>query len=423
MSLFGNSLNAPQQQSSPFALNSGSGTANKPNLFGNIGSQPSQPQQGGSSSIFGGTASSQPKSNLFGGAFGSSAQQGGSGLALNQPQQNTISFGGSTQQPQQQQSPFGSSILGQQQQPQQGGGLGSGFNQSQQPTQSGSILGQSQQQQGLGKSSLWQPGSGMTPRQKSVAEQVSTLEQKWKPFSSDCVFQHYFYNHVGESRAPYYRPSEGEDERKWEEALARKPGPGYIPVRAVGFENMGARLLLQHNYIRAFNVRLHEINNCLTALLQKHDLVTSIRAMDAKRRHQQLSARCLRLATKVQVLRNRGYAMAGSEEDLKQKLLNLLKDVSDPASEGRSEEIWARMVGIRERGRALQDEMEKLGRNADNNHPEVMDEELMKKAAKVLEDYGNQLGHLRKEFDQIQADYQGWEESNRTFPNGSARDR
>ena len=219
--------------------------------------------------------------------------------------------------------------------------------------------------------------------QKSVPEQLQILAEKWSSSSPNCAFQHYFYSHVGENRAPYYRPSPGEDESKWEEALAKKPGPGYIPVLGVGYEAMGTRLSKQVEYLAACNVRLHQINDALTNLLHKHDLVISVHTMEARRKHQALSQRCLALATKVQVLRNRGYAMSGDEEDLKKKLLVLEKRVFDPALSGRSEEIWARMVGIRERARTLQEEMEKSASGLVNGQPEVLDEEIMKRAAKV----------------------------------------
>lgn len=209
------------------------------------------------------------------------------------------------------------------------------------------------------------------------------LAEKWSPASPNCAFQRYFYNHVGENRAPYFRPSPGEDERKWEEALAKKPGPGYIPILLVGFESLGIRLRKQVEYLAGYNIRLHEINDALTGLLHKHDLIISVRTQEAKRKHQALSQRCLALATKVQVLRNRGYAMSGDEEELKKKLLDLERKVFDPALGGRSEEIWARMVSIRERARALHEEMERTAKGVMNGQPEVLDEEVMKKAAKV----------------------------------------
>ena len=75
--------------------------------------------------------------------------------------------------------------------------------------------------------------------------------------------------------------------------------------------------------------------------------------------------------------------MDGPEEDLRQKLLTLEKQVFDPALEGRGEEIWARMVSLRERGRALQHEMERRGLGGLNANEQSLDEETLEKARKV----------------------------------------
>ena len=175
--------------------------------------------------------------------------------------------------------------------------------------------------------------------------------------------------------------------------------------------------------------RLHEINEGLNTLLQKHDLQISIRAAECRRKHQRLARQCLQLASKTQVLRNRGFAMDSAEETLRQKLLGLEKGVRDPALNGRSEEIWARMVSIRERGRQLQREFEKAGRGLQEEQDGQLDEEVMKRAKKVctlslgsclrkqltvrqiLEDYSSQLAHLAKELAQMQQDWAEWESS------------
>ncbi|KAI9792290.1 MAG: hypothetical protein M1816_002515 [Peltula sp. TS41687] len=423
-------------------------TTNSPSPFGLLGSQNNNSQATGKNmfgSTFGGLNTSQSQqqqqqtgNNMFGNlnvpqqqpqqkfSFPAATttqqapQQGTPALALN----NTLfQPAGNNQQQQQQQQPLGRSLFGniapQQQQPLGEFGLGSNLQQQQQQqqVQPGNLLGQSQFQQGLG--SLWQPGSGLTPRQKSIPEQLLALAEKWSPTSPNCAFQRYFYNHVGEARVPYYRPTPNEDERKWEEALAKKPGPGYIPVLLVGFESLGMRLQKQVEYLAGYNMRLHQINDGLTLLLNKHDLIISVRTQEAKRKHQALSARFLALATKVQVLRNRGYAMSGDEEELKKKLLGLERAVFDPALQGRSSEIWARMVSIRARVRALHDQIERSANDVMNGLPEVLDEEVMRKASKVLEDYASQLTHLRNELEQIQMDFKEWETMANPSMNGT----
>ena len=75
--------------------------------------------------------------------------------------------------------------------------------------------------------------------------------------------------------------------------------------------------------------------------------------------------------------------MDGAEEELRQKLIMLEKQVFDPALEGRGEEIWARMVRVRDRGRSLQYEMEKRGLGGLNGKEQSLDEETLEKARKV----------------------------------------
>ena len=127
--------------------------------------------------------------------------------------------------------------------------------------------------------------------------------------------------------------------------------------------------------------------------------------------------------------------MDSAEEELKDKLLKLEQKVMDPRLYGRGEEIWARMVSVRERGRVLQDEIEKAGNGIPQKTEAGIDDEVMKKATKVrkidgettpltdwleqiLEDYSSQLTHLTKELAQLQKDYREWEDGRPGSVNG-----
>lgn len=206
---------------------------------------------------------------------------------------------------------------------------------------------------------------------------------KWNPESPISLFQTYLYNSVPPDQAPFFAPGAQDNEAKWEEALWKKPTPGSVPVIVKGFQQLGQRVVLQNNCLTILQGRLHEINDGLTELLRKHDLQISIRAAECRRKHSRISDQCLRLAAKVQVLRNRGYAMDSAEEELKEKLFKLQNSVFDPALNGRGEEIWARMVGVRERGRQLQRELERAGKNNVEDQEAGLNEEVMKRAKKV----------------------------------------
>lgn len=209
------------------------------------------------------------------------------------------------------------------------------------------------------------------------------LHEKWNPQSASCVFQTYLYNQVPTETAPFYGPGQDDDEKKWEEALSKKPGPGAIPVLVKGFESIGNRIHHQQLAVNALQNRLHEINNSLTNMKQQHELAIESRVAEARRKHVIYTQRCLALATKVQILRNRGYAMDTAEEELKKKLVELEKKTFDPVLGGRQEEIWARMSGIRERTRILEQESKRLGKDIENRNGETLSEEDQKTVKKV----------------------------------------
>ena len=206
---------------------------------------------------------------------------------------------------------------------------------------------------------------------------------KWDPKNVASPFQTYLYNTVPPEQAPFYVPTPEDDEAKWEEALNKKPSPGAIPVLVRGFQEIGKRMNMQLDALHTLGGRLHEINSGLSKLLQKHELSISIRAAECQRKHLKFSRQCLGLAAKTQVLRNRGYILDGPEEELRSKLLLLERSVLDPALNSRSEEIWARMVSVRERGRLLQREFEKAGRGLPLPQGQAVDEEVMRRVKKV----------------------------------------
>ncbi|KAL1969327.1 hypothetical protein VTN77DRAFT_9519 [Rasamsonia byssochlamydoides] len=447
MSLFGtqNQQNQQSQSGSLFG-----NTANKPSLFGGFGSSTTGTQQNQQSGggLFGSTQNKPAGTGLFGST--QNQQSGGTGLfgsTTTQPQQTGGLFGGSTTQNQQQstglfgastqQKPQGSLFGGfgqQQQQPQQqqGGGLfgGTSTTQQQQPQQQSlfgggtSLLGgqqqQAQQQPQLGQSvsqqqnlgsSLWSPGRAITGVHRTVPMQMLIVKDKWEPINRSSPFRTYLYNYVGEEQSPFYQPGPDDDETKWEEALRERPNAGYVPVLVKGFWELGKRAQRQKDFLTMMQIRLHEINKCLTDLLSRHDLKISVKIADCRRKHLVLSQRCLSLAAKTQVLRNRGYAMDDAEEELKKKLVQLERAVFDPSITGRAEEIWARMLAIREHSKRLQAEIERAGPSAAAEADEGLDESVLKTAKKILEDYASQIQHLQKELETVRKDFEEFEKS------------
>ncbi|OJZ88360.1 hypothetical protein ASPFODRAFT_130517 [Aspergillus luchuensis CBS 106.47] len=464
MSLFGQAA-APSTGGGLFGQ--ANNTANKPSPFGGGGglfgntSTTNTTQQNTTGGLFGGATQTQQPSGggLFGGATNTQTQQPSGGLfgqtATQQKPAGGGLFGGlgQTQQPQQQQQQTtggslfgqkplgggGGGLFGQQQQSQapqqQGGGLFGGLGQTQQPQQQqqqqpslfgGSLLGgqqqqqqpaQQQQQPQLGQtqmgqstaqlgSSLWEPGRAVTGVHRTVPMQIQIVKDKWDASSRSSPFRAYLYNNVGEEMAPFYQPGPEDDDTKWEDALRKRPDSGYVPVLVKGFFELGKRAQRQKDFLTMMQTRLHEINNCLSDLLSRHDLKISVKIADCRRKHLVLSKRCLALAAKTQVLRNRGYAMDDAEEELKKKLSQLERSVFDPSLNGRAEEIWARMLAIREHSRRLQQEMERAGPSAAAQADDELDEQTMKTAKKILDDYHTQIQHLQKELEAVRKDFE-----------------
>ncbi|KAF1997216.1 hypothetical protein P154DRAFT_296345 [Amniculicola lignicola CBS 123094] len=395
--------------------------------FGGLGSVPAERKTG---TLFGNTAA--PAGGLFGqsqqqqqpaqsqpsgGLFGAPAQQSTGGSL----------FGASQQQQQQQQNQGGSLFGASQQQPQQGLSVsvlgGMALPQPVLPTPLQQQLQQSQQTLPQLRQSSVAPFASASfsgQRERSVKDQMSVVYNKWHPQHPDCAFQFYFYNAVNPDNAPFYGPQQGEDERKWDEALSKKPSPGSIPILYRGFEELAGRIQLQSQAVNQLQIRLHEINNSLMVTKNTHELGIASRITEAKRRHIVFTQRTLALATKVQILRNRGYVMDQAEEELKKKLMELEKKTFDPVLAGRQEEIWARMSSVRERARILEEETEKMGKAIQDQQQngELLSEEDQKQLQKILKSYDKQLEHLRKAVEEMTKEYAEWEKEKTSTKSG-----
>lgn len=75
--------------------------------------------------------------------------------------------------------------------------------------------------------------------------------------------------------------------------------------------------------------------------------------------------------------------MDQTEEELAKKLFQLERAVFDPSLNGRSEEIWARMLAIRENSKRLQLEIERTGNDTSNQADDSLDDAALKTAKKV----------------------------------------
>ena len=235
--------------------------------------------------------------------------------------------------------------------------------------------------------------------------------------------QTHLYNAVNAAYAPFYYRNPDEDESEWEEALKKKPKPvevggenvSFVPVLVRGFYDLGQRVEYQARIVNDMRARLHEMNHSLDAVMAKHQQNLSVRLENAKRQHAALSQRCLRLAVKTQVLRHRGYPLDPAEEALRKSLQQLQKTVMDPSFAAREEEVWARMVALRERSRWLEEEGKRLGGMVEEQRSggQGVSEQVLLKTKKILSDYDGQLRHLKGELEEVRAEFEEWEGSRR----------
>lgn len=429
MSLFGNLGGAASTATATPSLFGT--TQNKP--FGSFGATTTKPASASTGTGFFGASTSTSQAPQTGGLFGPSTstsqapQTGGLfGAFSGSSAQTGNSFSQSISQPQQSQTGglFGTTIGQNQNQP-----ANNAFGQSQpRPLDQTLRFGHGESQMSLAqaqaaKDPWWQEGRGMGVL-RSIPEQVGLIKDKWDPASLSSPLRTYLYQHVGsESEALKYSPDQNlEDPARWEDAVQKRPGPEWVPVLARGFQELAERSRLQSQVIRRCNMMLREINNSLDIQLDSHRQKVAARIEESKRRHKAISERTLKLAVKVQRLKNRGYVMDNAEEELKHKLEHLEKEVLDASIYAREQEIWARMLGIRERARHLKAEMEKLEPAAqqDVNEP-ILDDDTLKQARKVsttehdeepyannlqtLTAYDTQLKHLQKEMQLVQQEY------------------
>ena len=104
-----------------------------------------------------------------------------------------------------------------------------------------------------------------------------------------------------------------------------------------------------------------------------------------------------------------------AEEGLRKTLIGLEKQILDPAFSSREEEIWARMVALRERARWLEEEGKRLGGQVEEQERQGsgVPDEVVQKTKKILRDYDGQLVHLARELEDVRREFGEWQEGQR----------
>ncbi|KAK9365584.1 nucleoporin complex subunit 54-domain-containing protein [Lipomyces kononenkoae] len=270
---------------------------------------------------------------------------------------------------------------------------------------SASMLGSSTFGQSLNQAGSMGNFSQQISTAPSIPEQLQKIKNSWDPASPDCAFQFYFYNKVPSEQAVLYVKPPNHDQARWDAAIAARPDPGSVPVLALGFTDLQKRVNIQHQQVIAYQVRMHEINSRLTQLITRHDLYTTVKMAELKARHAAVAHRTLSLAAKVQVLKSRGYALRPDEEVLKRKFEELTRLLNDPAVFGKINEVWARMMVVRDRIKVLNEQTRQTGEQWENAIDWEKDDEQLEKIARILK--GQQAGLiyladvLRKDMEEV----------------------
>lgn len=195
----------------------------------------------------------------------------------------------------------------------------------------------------------------------TIQDQLSRLKNAWDPTHPDCMFQAYFYNRVAPETASLYTKPPEHKQAAWDEAVSNRPDNSVVPVLARGFNDLQLRVNAQEQQIHAYRTRIHEIANKLKELNDRHILHADPKIDGAKHRHMELSRRALQLASKVQVLRCRGYALRPEEVQLRARLQSAEQQLRDPSTFGRIDEIWASMTLLRHQQKSAEQEVNARG--------------------------------------------------------------
>jgi nuclear pore complex protein Nup54 len=103
-----------------------------------------------------------------------------------------------------------------------------------------------------------------------------------------------------------------------------------IPVLAVGFKDLKIRIQEQDKMTAQQLSTLKDIELYITRLHQKHNLDTTLKLEEYKRRHLELTRRVVRVMKKKEVLTSQGYALLKSEELFRARLEGLQRELNKP---------------------------------------------------------------------------------------------
>jgi nuclear pore complex protein Nup54 len=142
-----------------------------------------------------------------------------------------------------------------------------------------------------------------------------------------------FYNIVDPQLVPILRERKPDKfpEKLWYQALQNVPDPScMIPVLAVGFKDLKIRIQEQDKMTAQQLSTLKDIELYIAQLHQKHNLDTTLKLEEYKRRHLELTRRVVRVMKKKEVLTSQGYPPLKSEELFRARLESIQRELNKP---------------------------------------------------------------------------------------------
>ncbi|RLV90898.1 Nucleoporin NUP57 [Spathaspora sp. JA1] len=363
--LFGNAPGSNPTFGKPAATTTGGG------LFGgNTSSTASQPLFGNQASntgaapaatggLFGNTTTGTSSGGIFGnkqaatsGIFGSGANTNTNttgttgGIFGNKPAATNL-FGQQQQQQQPQQ---------QQQQPAQPTGLFSNTTNTQQPSFTWSQPQQTQPLTNPVTTTFTQANPNVNTYTPAINDQLIKVWEQWDPTNGKCLLKTHLYNKFSDqeiSLLNQQRPA-NETPEDWDNAMLKRPGPNYYPIKVTSFNDIASRIETQLDHVVKSRILLNSMNEKLTLISSKHDLENTTRILKAKARHSKLSRRLLRLATILAILKLKGYPLLPEEEEISKQFDLLIGKLNDPSSSiGKLSDVFARLTILKERAEDL----------------------------------------------------------------------
>ncbi|RCH86537.1 hypothetical protein CU098_009303 [Rhizopus stolonifer] len=210
----------------------------------------------------------------------------------------------------------------------------------------------------------------------------------------------------------YVRP-QNQDEQLWNEAMRRNPDPKkFVPVLAIGFDDILKRMEVQSNQAELHQEKLKETSERLQSVQRQYMLGTLVKLEEHKRRHTDLTQRLLRLLRYSSVLRYKGFPLNTDEEATIQQLAQLAESNESP------EQLNAKMIALWNR---LQSLKAQTSQDRDSKYEvwRTVSEEDTNIIAKVLSDEHHGIKHitsiLKSDGKELEAIEDGLKECRNTF--------